>query len=214
MNEKQIILFFALAMFLSLPACMNEALDQPAVLEDSSAVESLELDELELLDDEIGEMLKMNPSDQNKILAEIRRSTAKFHRLDAAMAAGYMWSDHCVAHPFLGAMGHHVGNFNLVMNGDVDPSNPDVLLYEVKNGKVQLTGVEFLIPAHVWQGDGIPMLGNVPYDAHLEVQCDENGENCFNVKGGPPFPHYQLHVWVWKNNPSGMYFPFNPNVSC
>lgn len=213
MNKKHVLLFFALAMFFALPACMNEALEDPVTLEDPAALEISDLDELAIFDDEIGEMLRMNPSTQNKILAEIRRGTAKYHRLAAAEADGYMWDDHCVAHPFLGAMGHHVVNFGLV-DGILDPSNPEVLLYEVKNGKPHLTGVEFIIHAGMWQGDGIPMLGNIPFAAHLEVQCDEWGENCFNVRGGPPFPHYQLHVWIWKKNPEGMYIPFNPDVSC
>ena len=25
---------------------------------------------------------------------------------------------------------------------------------------------------------------------------------------------YALHVWLWKFNPSGLFKPFNPNVSC
>jgi hypothetical protein len=69
------------------------------------------------------------------------------------------------------------------------------------------------------------MLGEVEFDDHREmtVVVDENGDPVLdengdpvevNAKGGPPFPHYQLHVWVWKNNPNGMYFPFNPKVRC
>jgi len=30
----------------------------------------------------------------------------------------------------------------------------------------------------------------------------------------PPFPSYELHVWVWKHNPNGMYATTNPLVSC
>ena len=26
--------------------------------------------------------------------------------------------------------------------------------------------------------------------------------------------HYDLHVWVWHHNPSGMFSMWNPNVSC
>jgi len=65
--------------------------------------------------------------------------------------------------------------------------------------------------------DAPPMLGEVEFDDHREMKVveDENGDPVeVNAKGGPPFPHYQLHVWVWKNNPNGMYFPFNPKVQC
>jgi hypothetical protein len=27
-------------------------------------------------------------------------------------------------------------------------------------------------------------------------------------------PHYELHFWLYKKNPSGMFSPFNPDVSC
>jgi hypothetical protein len=27
-------------------------------------------------------------------------------------------------------------------------------------------------------------------------------------------PHYDLHVWLFRDNPSGEFAPFNPNVSC
>ena len=33
-----------------------------------------------------------------------------------------------------------------------------------------------------------------------------------NRYGLPPF--YSLHAWIWKHNPSGMFAPWNPNVSC
>ena len=27
-------------------------------------------------------------------------------------------------------------------------------------------------------------------------------------------PHYDLHVWLFRDNPNGTFAPFNPNVSC
>jgi hypothetical protein len=26
--------------------------------------------------------------------------------------------------------------------------------------------------------------------------------------------HYDLHVWLWKHNPSGLYAPWNPDATC
>ncbi len=26
--------------------------------------------------------------------------------------------------------------------------------------------------------------------------------------------HYDLHVWLWKENPSGLFKPINPSVKC
>jgi len=33
-----------------------------------------------------------------------------------------------------------------------------------------------------------------------------------NRYGLPPF--YSLHAWIWKPNPSGLLFAWNPRVSC
>ncbi len=27
-------------------------------------------------------------------------------------------------------------------------------------------------------------------------------------------PHYELHAWVFRENPNGTFEPFNPNVTC
>ncbi len=163
--------------------------------------------------------LKKASASQNKLLAEIKSATAKYHDLDAAVADGYQLDPHCVEHPILGAMGHHAVNPSRI-GSTVIPSEPGVLVYELmKNGKYRLVAVEFLIPAAVWdpENSGPPMLGEVEFDDHTELIWveDESGNPVqVNAKGGPPFAHYQLHVWVWKNNPNGMYTPFNPNVNC
>jgi hypothetical protein len=158
--------------------------------------------------------LKKASATQNKILAQIRSATAKYHNFDAAVADDYVLDPHCVEHPVLGAMGHHAVNMSRVVPAVV-PSEPGVLVYEpMKNGKYRLVAVEFLVPAEPWDAanPGPPMLGEVEFADHREIIWVEGVP--VNVNGGPPFPHYQLHVWVWKNNPSGMYFPFNPNVRC
>jgi hypothetical protein len=142
------------------------------------------------------ENLKNSQAEQNKLLAQIRRATAKYQRLEVAEADGYVLDDHCVSVPGLGGMGHHAANFALV-GVDFDPLMPQVLLYEpLGNGKYNLVGVEYIV---IDAGQDHPHLGNQPFDV-----------------GGTPIPddHYSLHVWIWKANPSGMYFPFNPNVSC
>ena len=27
-------------------------------------------------------------------------------------------------------------------------------------------------------------------------------------------PHFDRHVWIYRDNPNGVFAPFNPNVSC
>jgi hypothetical protein len=103
-------------------------------------------------------------------------------------------------------MGYHYQNINYLLDGIVDPSLPEILVYEPKkNGKLQLVAVEFMVIAEYWDAvnDEPPMLGGQVFDDHRAPGS-----------GGPPFPHYQLHAWVWKNNPAGIYSPFNPNITC
>ncbi len=174
---------------------------------------------------------KSSPNQQNNILAEIRKETAKYHNINAAIADGYNLDPHCVEHPVYGGMGHHAVNMDRI-GPFVNPAVPGVLVYEpTRNGRYRLVAVEYIVPAEPWDAmnDGFPMLGNVEFDDHREILfvelLDDEGNVVFdevgdpvvvpvNAKGGPPFPHYQLHVWVWRNNPNGMYAPFNPKVSC
>ncbi|MFC4872340.1 hypothetical protein [Negadavirga shengliensis] len=202
-NFSRVIYVFTAVLFFtaSFSGCMNETLEGPG-LEDQEAAVSDDFHEMG------GEYLRISPAEQNKILAGIRGATAKYHRLEVAEASGYDLDTHCVEVPGLGGMGHHAVNFVLI-DGEVNPLMPEVLVYEPsKNGKYQLVAVEYLVDAGAWHGEDEdrepPMIGGVPFDDHRN----------FLEKGGPPFPHYQLHIWVWKNNPNGLYAPFNPNVKC
>lgn len=169
---------------------------------------------------EIEMELKESKAAQNQILADIKRATAKYHDLGAATEDGYVLDPHCVEHPQYGGMGHHAVNMARIVPAVV-PSEPGVLVYEpTKNGKYRLVAAEYIVPAVPWDAMHAgerPMLGEVEFADHREINYVENEFGDIvpvNANGGPPFPHYQLHVWVWKNNPNGMYFPFNPNVSC
>ncbi len=159
--------------------------------------------------DQSAENLKSAPGSkakENRILAQIRRATVKYHDIEVAIADGYEFGSGCVSSP-LGGMGYHMIRFDLVESMTIDPDQPQVLLYEpMKNGKMKLVGVEFLVNYHQWNDEynDPPMLGDQHFDAVPDAPSPPHG----------PGPSYQLHVWVWKGNPLGMYFPFNPNVSC
>ena len=85
-----------------------------------------------------------------------------------------------------------------------------MLLYEKdRNGALQLVGVEYLVFTAAWErehGAGVapPQLFGQPLLA--------SGHPF--VPGGPIIPHYELHVWLWKSNPLGMFAMWNPTVSC
>lgn len=158
-------------------------------------------------------------------LADVRRVTATFHDLDAAMAAGYtVWSPN----PFApnatcpssaeGNMGYHLVNVPLrggaadPSAGDaiIDPLHPEMLLYEKRaDGAIHLVGVEYLVFKAAWErehgvGASAPAVFGQPLLPSIHT-----------FPGNPnPIAHYELHVWIWSDNPLGMFYPWNPTVSC
>ena len=72
-------------------------------------------------------------------LAQVRAATARFHRVEEAVAAGYElgWVNGagnrivagCVSHPTAGAMGYHYFNAELMADNAVDALEPEVLVY-------------------------------------------------------------------------------------
>ena len=144
-----------------------------------------------------------DPAPEVATLSQIRTATDAYHDVARARADGYVEASPCVASPD-GGMGFHYMNSG-ILDGTVDPTAPEMLLFEPQpGGGLALVGVEFMVPAADWSGTAPPQLGGVSFAAHLTPETQH----------GIPFPHYDLHVWSWKDNPSGMYAPFNPDVSC
>ncbi len=89
-------------------------------------------------------------------LAQVRHVTARFHRVEEAIAAGYElgWVNGagvriisgCVSHPTAGAMGYHYFNPTLVTDNAVDPLEPEALVYEsAPDGGLKLVAVEWVV---------------------------------------------------------------------
>ena len=135
-------------------------------------------------------------SSDAQLLNSVRAATAKFHSTTQAIAAGYVPDEHCVSVPGLGGMGYHWVNPSFV-DPVFDPLKPEAVLYvEGPSGNLRLIALEYIV---INVGKPAPMFGDQPFD----------------VGGTPvPVPHWSLHVWLYENNPSGMFTPFNPNISC
>lgn len=139
-------------------------------------------------------------------LAELRKVTARYHRVEAALADGFVAppADDCIAAP-PGGMGFHFVN-PARMDLAIDPALPEALLYEpMSNGKLRLVGAEFLVHGDGWDSEN----ADPPVFAGMEFDPPSD-----RTALAPPGPFYTLHVWIWKDNPSGMFAPFNPRVSC
>lgn len=134
----------------------------------------------------------------------VREATERFLDVDDAQAAGYGPFLGCVSGPEVGAMGQHFVNGTLVGDNAINASKPEALIYEPRNGRMVLVGVEFIVPAAAW---------NASHSAPpvLEGQT-------FHYVGAPNRygiePFYELHVWAWRNNPNGAFVDWNPTVRC
>ncbi|MCA1613401.1 MAG: hypothetical protein LC800_04425 [Acidobacteria bacterium] len=152
-------------------------------------------------------------------LDDARAGTARYHREEFALADGFFSTVQCVAVPALGGMGVHYVNPQRLMDTQIVAGEPEVLLYEPQaDGTNRLVGVEYIAPVLVTGPNGPqPYFGQTPPVAPLNAAPVLFGR-AFDgpMPGhGPGEPwHYDLHVWVWRHNPAGMFAPFNPRVSC
>ena len=135
-------------------------------------------------------------------LARLRAATARFHQIDAAQAAGYELVpglDHCFDNPGVGAMGFHYIDADR-LDPTLDVERPEAMVFAPgPDGKLKLGAVEYIVPADAWDASGnsdLPALFNRSFHLNADLGV------------------YVLHVWVWKNNPAGMFEDWNPNVTC
>jgi hypothetical protein len=139
-----------------------------------------------------------------KFAETVRQATAQFKDIQKAEKAGYALLHGCVSGPQEGAMGIHFANGDLVGDGALDASHPEALLYEPKQGKLELVGVEYVVIAEAWHAshEAPPVLMGQLF----------NYVSAPNRYGIPAF--YELHVWAWQSNPNGTFADWNPRVSC
>lgn len=130
-------------------------------------------------------------------LAELRRAVASFHDFAAARSAGYTAEiTPCMEDGRRGGMGYHYAKPELI-DGVVIEGRPEVLLYEPRgNGRLRFVGVEFIIPFDAWTSTEPPVL----YGQTLARN--------------ETFKVWALHVWVGRENPTGIFSDWNPNVTC
>ena len=172
------------------------------------------------------------PAPAEPDLATVRAATARFQDVKQAVAEGYVRDpmDMCDTAammgraPSLGAMGVHYFRPDLLgikapptprVNGNgthTDFLKPSILIYEPQaDGSLQLVAVENLVFRWAWREAGNaepPSFHGVPYDLMQDdprTKVDE--AHMFE-------PHYDRHVWIFRDNPSGVFAQFNPNVSC
>ena len=141
----------------------------------------------------------------NRDLAIIRQATAKYQRFDAAIDDGFVQMSPCVASQAgRGGMGFHYGIPSRMFDDVIDPANPELLNYAPDNGRMRLGAIEYFVAQAAWDAthSSPPSIGGREFDFVP-----------FGAVPGLP-AHYSLHIWIWRENPNGMFDLFNPNVSC
>ncbi|HEY7293271.1 MAG TPA: hypothetical protein VH583_25775 [Vicinamibacterales bacterium] len=139
------------------------------------------------------------------LIQAVREATERFKDVNVAEAEGYQLQFGCVSGPDAGAMGMHFVNGPLVGDGEIDVNKPEIVIYEPQpNGRLRLIGADYLVFADVWNAthSSAPELMGQLF--HLF-----EAPNRFGL---PNF--YTLHVWAWKDSPTGSFVNWNTNVSC
>jgi hypothetical protein len=134
----------------------------------------------------------------SRIISTLQRVTARYHDVNVAIDEGFVLLHPCEVRPGEGPVGMVYVNFSRLLDGVADPESPDALVYEPAgpSGRPKLVGVEFAIPYALWNDPQPP-----EFFGHSFQREDE-----FGVFG--------LHIWVWRNNPNGLFEEANPRVSC
>ncbi len=172
------------------------------------------------------------PPPSDPTLNEVRELTARYQDVKVALADGYIPdpSGMCVAATMEGrsaeegAMGvHYVRPDLLGITGPPNPRvsgtstytdfrQPAILIYEPQaDGSNTLVAVENLVFIKSWEAAGHTSPPTFQGHSFNRMQDDPATEldEAHNFE-----PHYDLHVWLYRENPKGMFAQFNPKVNC
>ncbi|AZO27714.1 MULTISPECIES: hypothetical protein [Mesorhizobium] len=132
----------------------------------------------------------------NPLAEKVLAADSRFEDVAVAKAEGYAPIP-CASGLTGGAMGIHYVNADYLKDDAVDVAKPEAVMYEpMADGTLKLVAVEY-----------ITSKGPASLEGHLF-----NFNTAPNRYGLGPF--YELHVWAWKQNPTGAFADMNPNVSC
>jgi hypothetical protein len=155
-----------------------------------------------------GAQAKLTPQ-----LDSVRAGLDKYQDPMVAVANGYLSTVACIEFPkpfsegpmnvVAGGMGVHFINMSTV-GPTLDPTKPQVLIYEPQGDKLVLVAAEWFMPVQAAGSTHPTVFGqelNGPMEGHPPIMP-------------PELHHYDLHVWLWKQNSAGVFSPTNPAVKC
>ena len=146
-------------------------------------------------------------------LLAVRTALDKYNDPYVAVRDGYFSTVACIDFPHggqdgpvvykPGAMGVHFLNTSNI-GPQLDPAKPQVLIYEPVGGRLKLVAAEWFMPKQVAAGKAPTIFGQTllgPMYGHEPIMPKE-------------LEHYDLHVWLWKENPKGVFESTNSAVKC
>ncbi|HKU13020.1 MAG TPA: hypothetical protein VJQ52_01420 [Steroidobacteraceae bacterium] len=141
----------------------------------------------------------------NELVKIVRQATARFRDVEVAESEHYNLLFGCVSGDDSGAMGLHYVNLELYADGKINAAEPEIVIYEpTSSGRPRLIGADYIVDAATWNT--------------THAQAPELNGQIFhyfpapNRFGLPAF--YTLHVWAWKDNPTGTFVNWHHDVSC
>lgn len=127
-----------------------------------------------------------------------KKAMKKYRDIDVALDEGFtgLMPGACVP-----KMGIHLIKPNRVDDAKLSITRPEILVYEpMKDGSYKLVAAEWYVPAEE--------TNKTPYLFKQKFQGPMANHD------GSPGKHYDLHAWLFKKNPDGMFEPENERVSC
>jgi hypothetical protein len=137
--------------------------------------------------------------EERAAIDQIIATTEPFKDIEAARAAGYteQTPPGCMAEPAgAGAQGVHFLKPSLA-DAQLEPLTPELLMYEPQaDGSMALVGVDYMVPFDQWQSADPPTILGRPLMRNETLGV------------------WALHIWAFRDNPTGMFAAWNPSVSC
>jgi hypothetical protein len=147
---------------------------------------------------------------KNELVKIVQQVTAKYRSVAVAEGDGYQLLFGCVSDEDSGAMGLHYVNLGLYARADgtfddqIDAYQPEIILYEPTPWGPKLTGADYIVDAATWD--------------ETHAQAPELNGQIFHFFDAPNRfglrPFYTLHVWAWKENPTGTFSNWHARISC
>jgi len=159
----------------------------------------------------------------DQALQQLQSQLGLYRDVTYATDNGYIRTSACESHPTLGAMGHHYVRPDLLgltapVNGRVNGTGtytqadpPAILLYVPDgHGGLKLAGIEMLVFAEAWDAAN----NHPPMYRGRKFEYMADDPNTLRDEAHGFMPHYDLHIWLFEHNPSGLYAQWNPSLSC